>query len=115
MTCVTLKTDKNGLFVSCRAAGHAGAGARGQDIVCSAVTAILRTVMQVISLTEGADLITKSKEDAVRGELYFEARKSKSADEKTTDTRLVCVADFVESGITALSKEYPRNVKLIRR
>lgn len=114
MTKITLVRHQDGSFASCDAAGHAGFDKAGQDIVCAAVTVLLRTAMQVLSAANGVSL-TADKECG-RGELHFSVgRDEDGADRAAVNARLVCVADFLESGIGALEREYPLNVKLIKR
>ena len=50
---VLLVCGKDGAFKSCNASGHAGFAAKGKDIVCAAVTELLRTAVQVLQKTEG--------------------------------------------------------------
>jgi uncharacterized protein len=107
MISVHLARGKNGAFVSCKADGHAEYAAAGQDIVCSAVTILLRTVMQVLSGMSGIELAAEAPE---RGCLKFSVQV-KEADLET-DVRLICAGDFIEEGIGSLSGEYPKCVEL---
>lgn len=119
MTKVTLVRTADGLFSSCTAEGHAGAGTKGGDIVCSAVTVLLRTAMQVLCCTSG---VRVKSENAIRGRLSFAVEEDKAGESgskvnrceaggQDEEARLVCVADFIEAGFASLSREYPKNVK----
>lgn len=105
MTAVTLVCDKNGAFRSCEATGHAGFAARGSDIVCAAVTILLRTAMDVLLGTDGVSVRADAGE---RGALSFAVERAAAS--KTE--RLVCTADFLERGLRSLQAEYPQFVRL---
>lgn len=105
MTTVTLVCGKDGAFRSCEAAGHAGFAAKGSDIVCAAVTILLRTAADVLL---GMDGVTVRADTGGRGELAFAVVRA--AAEKTE--RLVCTADFLERGLRSLQSEYPQFVRL---
>ncbi|MBQ6779902.1 MAG: ribosomal-processing cysteine protease Prp [Treponema sp.] len=105
MTTITLVCGKDGVLRSCVAEGHAGFAAKGHDIVCAAVTMLIRTAMQVLSETDG---VTLHADTAERGFLAFEVEQA--AGEKTE--RLVCITDFLECGLQSLQSEYPQFVRL---
>lgn len=107
MTDVALERGKSGAFLSCKAEGHCEFAAKGSDIVCSAVTALLKTAMQVLSETSG--VIVKA-DTASRGNLAFSVEVQKA--EPETEPRLVCVADFISRGIGSIAAEYPQHVQL---
>ncbi|MDE5614650.1 MAG: ribosomal-processing cysteine protease Prp, partial [Treponemataceae bacterium] len=65
MTTVTLVCGKDGAFRSCEAAGHAGFAAKGSDIVCAAVTILLRTAADVLSGMDG--VVIRAKYGWARG------------------------------------------------
>jgi uncharacterized protein YsxB (DUF464 family) len=107
MTSVLLVHRKDGTFRSCKAEGHSGFSVKGTDIVCAAVTVLLRTAMQVLSETDSVML-----KDHVgrRGTVSFAAELIQ--DEPETKNRLVCIEDFLEDGLDSLQKEFPANVEL---
>ncbi|MBP3710214.1 MAG: ribosomal-processing cysteine protease Prp [Treponema sp.] len=107
MISVLLVRNKCGEFCSCSASGHAGFAAIGSDIVCSAVTVLLRTTMQVLSETAGVALTAQTHK---RGTLEFGIEKKAVLPELTA--KLVYAADFLETGIAALANEYPQHVAL---
>lgn len=94
----------DGSLVSVEAHGHAGAGKPGFDIVCSAVTALIRTTLEVVA-EEG---LIRSADSAGRGSLAF----SVSAPEGESFPLLGYAARFLEKGIRSLSREYPESVRL---
>ena len=105
MTVITLSCGKNGVLKKCEANGHACFSKKGTDIVCSAVTILLRTSMQVLSHTEDVSLIA---ETSTRGNLAFSVE---AKDENLeTEIRLKYVADFIRNGIGSLAKDFPENV-----
>ena len=106
MTTVTLSYGKDGAL-NCQANGHADFSKKGSDIVCSAVTILVRTAMQVLSHNENVLLIADCSE---RGRLSFSA-KAKSENPKT-EVQIECIGDFLRTGFLALTKEFPENVIL---
>lgn len=110
---VTLAYTKDGVFTECNAKGHAGADVRGRDVVCAAVTVLIRTAMTVLNNTKG---IVLNAMPSGRGEVHFNVQ---IADDgmRTAESaaRLVCVSDFIECGVRSVMAEYPQNVRLERR
>ena len=105
---VSLGCSSSGEFRSCVADGHAGFAHKGRDIVCSAVTAILRTAGQVLSGTKDISIVS---ETVSRGKLSFQVKNDGDFSENAA-IRLCCIADFIRSGISSIEKEYPKCVKL---
>jgi uncharacterized protein YsxB (DUF464 family) len=105
MTKVTLDYDKNRRTLSCNAKGHADFAVAGNDIVCSAVTVLLRTAIQVLSSMDGIKFESEAVE---RGTLSFCAEVSEAGSE--SEIRLECIRNFLETGLSSISVEYPDNV-----
>lgn len=103
MTSVLLICGADGGFVSCKASGHASFAKAGSDIVCAAVSVVLRTVMEMLERTDG---ITLEADTSSRG--FLEFRVASSSD--SVLVRLQCVADFIRIAFSSLAREYPRNV-----
>lgn len=108
MICVELERANSGEFISCSAHGHSCLALRGNDIVCSAVTVLLRTAAVVLSKTDGIEVAVEAKE---RGSMQIKIKNCAEKNELLSAT-LVCVADFLEAGISSVAKEYSDNVKL---
>ena len=109
--CVTEK--KTGEFVSCSASGHAEFAVKGCDIVCAAVTILMRTTMNVLSENN----LLAEKNANQRGKLFFRAKananKVTNGFEKNCETNILQFAKiFLVNGITSLAKEFPKNVSL---
>ncbi|MCR5494148.1 MAG: ribosomal-processing cysteine protease Prp [Treponema sp.] len=111
MTTVLLRRSQEGVLLACRAKGHAGYAGAGFDIVCSSITILLRTTMQVISEIPGIKLNSDCSE---RGNLSFEV-DTNQLDDNNLD-RLVFAGDFLETGLGSVAKEYPEylEVKTVR-
>lgn len=106
MTRVSLERDGAGRLVSCKAEGHARFAPRGHDVVCAAVTILLRAAMRSLSAAGGAELSADTSE---RGRLaFYVAARSRSEE---TDGALRMAADFLEQGFLSLAEEFPRNVE----
>lgn len=105
MTVVTLSCGKNGVL-KCEANGHADFSKRGTDVVCAAITILIRTAMQVLSHTDDVFL---TADTSTRGNLAFTAEAK--AENPKAEIRLEYAADFIRNGIKSLEKEFPENVK----
>ena len=103
---VLLVCCTDGAIKSCSACGHAGFAAKGKDLVCAAVSSLLRTAVEVLQKTDGMVIRT---EIPSRGNLAFSVEDCGGSG---NTERLVCTADFIRVGIKALSDEYPKCVQL---
>jgi uncharacterized protein YsxB (DUF464 family) len=100
--------DEDGILRSCKAGGHAGAGKTGADIVCAAVSVLMRTAVRALSGRKG---VTVRYEAPEPGFLFLEA-------DYTAEGRefLFAAGVFLIEGIASVAEEYPDNCKLtIRR
>jgi uncharacterized protein YsxB (DUF464 family) len=110
MTRVVLSRRDDGSFV-CRARGHAGFKARGEDIVCAAVTILLRTTAQTLDGTQG---LTVTPLELEAGLLSFSAECAGGADACKSELlkeRLTYAGDFLATGLASLAQEYPEHVE----
>lgn len=99
MIAINLVFDDDGLLMSCRITGHAGAGKRGEDIVCAAVSVLARTAVLTLSGREGIDI----RSDAPgRGDFWLETGASGRGKEF-----LSAVGAFLEKGFSSVAEEYP--------
>ena len=103
---VELTRCTDGTLVSCKAKGHSTLAAKGSDIVCAMVTAILRTSATVLADEAENCLEVKAPE---AGHLEF-CLLDKDAFNKE---RLVCVADFIQRGLEMISAEYPDQLHVL--
>ena len=104
MITVVVACGGRGNLVSAEAAGHAGKGKPGEDIVCASVTTLLRTTMTVLA-GSGLDL---RAETAGRGSLAFRVTAFNEADLPL----LTYAAAFLSEGLGSLAREYPEAVAL---
>jgi uncharacterized protein YsxB (DUF464 family) len=104
-----LVLESGELLKSCRVLGHAGAGKRGYDIVCAAVSVLTRTVVRVLSGREGITIRSGVPE---RGEFWLEV-------EGMAEDRefLTAAGAFLSEGLLSVSGEFPEfcQVKIERR
>jgi uncharacterized protein YsxB (DUF464 family) len=96
--------DKDGLFKRCVLKGHAGAGAKGADIVCAAVSALVRTAAAVFSRTHG---ITARFEADSPGNFFLEA--SVCEEEKRF---FAGAGTFLLEGLAEIAEEYPKYCRM---
>ncbi len=108
MITVLFKRSKSGVICSCSAEGHAGYSKKGYDIVCSAVTVLLKTTVQVLSNTFGIEL----KTDRLKpGSLSFEVFLKES--NPILEAKLEYAGDFLETGLESVRKEFPQCLKIV--
>jgi len=99
--------DEDGILRSCKASGHAGAGKTGSDIVCAAVSVLMRTAVRALSNREG---VTVRYEAPEPGLLFLEADYTGGRD------FLFAAGVFLIEGLASVAEEYPENCRLtIRR
>jgi uncharacterized protein YsxB (DUF464 family) len=91
--------DEAGLLRSCRVHGHAGAGPRGGDIVCAAVSVLARTALGVLSQREG---ITVRGEAPERGVISMEIDYAGNGKEFLSGA-----GAFLLEGLQSVAGEYP--------
>jgi uncharacterized protein YsxB (DUF464 family) len=99
--------DESGILRSCKASGHAGAGQKGTDIVCAAVSVLMRTAVRVISGRK--DLVIRWNAPE-QGFLEFEA--DYLAEGKDF---LFTAGVFLLEGLESVAEEYPKHCKLFIR
>jgi uncharacterized protein YsxB (DUF464 family) len=91
--------DRMGLLSSCFVTGHAGAGPKGGDIVCAAVSVLTRTVLRILS---GRDDITVRGGAPERGVFRIETECNAGGREF-----LAAAGAFLAEGLLSVSGEYP--------
>jgi uncharacterized protein YsxB (DUF464 family) len=91
--------DRAGLLKSCRVRGHAGAGKAGADIVCAAVSVLVRTALRSLSGRRGIEIRGAAPE---RGLLWMEAAY-------TAEGRdfLSAAGIFLAEGLKSVAEDYP--------
>ncbi len=104
---VLLGRTESGALVFCMAEGHAGYAAKGFDIVCSAVSVLLKTTLNVLEKNCGLELETDASK---RGFVSFRVKNPILDSE--LEERLVYAGDFLAAGLESVAGEYPRNLKL---
>ena len=100
-----LVLDEAGLLRICRVEGHAGAGLRGNDIVCAAVSVLTRTMARVLS--ERKD-ITIRNSIPERGKFLLEADYAPEGMEF-----LAATGAFLLEGLLSVGEEFPEYCKVI--
>jgi uncharacterized protein YsxB (DUF464 family) len=96
--------DREGLLRSCRAEGHAGAGPKGEDPVCAAVSVLLRAALRTLSGREGILVRGGAPE---RGFLWMEADYSEEGREF-----LAAAGAFLIEGLVSVSEDFPNFCKI---
>ena len=96
--------EPDGTLRACKAAGHAGAGKKGSDIVCASVSALIRAAVSTLSGKKGITLRYGAPE---RGEIWLEADY-----EAEGKDFLFAVGQFLINGLSSVAQEYPGNCNL---
>ncbi len=107
MTSVLIERSKTGVLLGCTAEGHAGYAERGSDIVCSAVTVLIRTTLQVLS---GLPALNLETDTSKRGFIGFKVLKGFPSE---MEEKLKYAGDFLQVGLESVAKEFPDNLKLV--
>jgi uncharacterized protein YsxB (DUF464 family) len=96
---VDVTLDGEGLLRSCRVKGHAGWGRKGRDIVCAAVSVLVRSALYTLSDREGIRLQGAAPE---RGLVWMEV-------DYDTECRdfLAAVGTFLLEGLRSVAEAYP--------
>ena len=92
---------------SCRASGHAGAGKAGTDIVCAAVSVLMRTAVKTLCEKKG---ITIRGDAPQPGQLWLEADYSAEGRDF-----LSAAGVFLIEGLRSVAEEYPDHCRFIIR
>ena len=96
--------DGDGILRSCRASGHAKAGKAGTDIVCAAVSVLMRTACCILSNRKGIIFRGGAPE---KGQLWLETEY----DAEGKDF-LFAAGVFLIEGLKSIAQEYPQNCTL---
>lgn len=104
---IELVLDSGGALVSASAQGHAHHGSPGTDIVCAAVSVLMRTTMACLE----DDGVRLRVETAGRGTLSMTVVACRQADYPL----LRYTAHFLQRGIGALAREYPDSVGMYEK
>ena len=102
MITIAVVLDESGLLKSCDVRGHAGAEKRGNDIVCAAVSVLIRTACSVLSNREGIAARNNAKR---RGEFTLETE----AQNKAGRDFLAAAGAFLIEGFGSVAGEYPKH------
>ncbi|MDR2404704.1 MAG: ribosomal-processing cysteine protease Prp [Spirochaetaceae bacterium] len=104
MVRIEVVLDEEGLLVSCGVSGHAGAGPRGSDVVCAAVSVLVRAAVRTLSGREGIRVRGDAPE---RGAFWLETDYSAAGRE-----RLSAVGAFLLEGLRSVTESYPEYCRM---
>ncbi len=97
---VTLWLDKRGSLCGIDASGHSGFAAKGNDIICSAASVLLRTVSRTLEIEPSVELVGNIED---QGELHLRFELL----EESKREWLGGVSSFIVLGLKDLEAEYP--------
>ncbi len=107
MITAVLCRNSDGALASCEVTGHSGLAPRGADIVCAAVSTVVRTTVAVLQTTGSAEQLVTC-DSSEHGQLAFRATEMSSAYAE----RMVFAADYLQKGLEIIAAEYPEYLKL---
>jgi len=96
--------DNDGVLRTCKASGHAGAGKAGNDIVCAAVSVLMRTACSILSGRKGIVLHYGAPE---KGQMWLNVDYKADGKDFLNTSGL-----FLIEGLRSVAQEYPKNCKL---
>jgi uncharacterized protein YsxB (DUF464 family) len=101
---IKLVLDEAGLLKVCTINGHGDAGKAGDDVVCAAVSVLIRTALRVLSDKPGIEIRGGAPE---RGALWMEA-------DYTPEGRdfLSAAGFFLTEGLRSVTEDYPRQCNM---
>jgi uncharacterized protein YsxB (DUF464 family) len=102
---VRVELDGDGCLRGLEAAGHAGAGRRGEDLTCAAVSGLLRSVARLLHGTEGLVVVGQAAEPG-----RLELKVVRISQERRYWLR--GVTDVLLSGLTDLREEQAGSIEL---
>jgi uncharacterized protein YsxB (DUF464 family) len=102
---VRLTLDEAGLLRGCDIQGHAGAGTAGADVVCAAVSVLIRTVLRVLADRPGITIRGAAPE---RGSLWMEADYTPEGRDVLSMAGL-----FLTRGLESVAADYPGHCTMI--
>ena len=105
MVKVFLRLSSEGLLRECRVKGHAESGEKGHNLICAAVTVLVRTAVRTLENRNEPGLEGEAPEP---GELGF---KLNSQDSEPSP-RLQGITDFLLTGLLDLQEEYPEDCRV---
>jgi uncharacterized protein YsxB (DUF464 family) len=97
--------DRSSLLRSLSVSGHAECGTAGNDVVCAAVTVLVRTAWVVLA---GKPHITVDFFAPVPGELYLDVEYKREG-----EPYLSAVQDFLLEGLQSLAGEFPACLEVV--
>lgn len=103
---VRLGQSKNGCLHYCSSSGHALFAKKGSDIVCAAITTLLRTVLLVLQEEKNLEIEVLPLK---RGELSF---KINNADNKDFLNILQFAYIFLKKGLESIENDYPKHLRI---
>jgi uncharacterized protein YsxB (DUF464 family) len=101
---IKLVLDEAGLLRACTMRGHAGAGKQGSDVVCAAVSVLIRTTLRVLADTPGLVVRGEAPE---RGSLWMEADYTPEGKDILSMAGL-----FLIQGLKSVAEDYPGYCKM---
>ena len=108
MISVQIERSKTGMIAGCEAHGHAGYAKSGFDIVCSAVSILIKTTVQILAKLDGVEFTSSAEK---RGDVSFEVKILEL--DSLLETKLKTAEEFLETGLGAIQKEYPKHLELV--
>ena len=108
MTVVTVFCRPGGAIAGFRAKGHAGQAKRGQDIVCSAISALTQTAVNAMETVAGVPTEPVMDEEAGLLEVVLPGELTPR---QAADCQIILRT--IVQGLTDIEQSYPGQVRVI--
>lgn len=109
---LTLHKEEEGVesIIAVEADGHAKTGRPGEDILCAAVSVLIRTCFRSLETIRSVELNLKKPDKT--GFLSFSLDQDKVSEKMSAE--IAGITRFLMVGLHDLVEEYPDNIKLNR-
>jgi len=100
--------DGRGIVATVSAKGHSGTGAKGENVLCAAVSVLLRTAYETLASADGIAITGTAGRP---GDFSFSVR---SVDDEISSWARG-VTDSLLTGLSSLDREYPGELTILLR
>lgn len=113
---INITIERGSHRVGLRATGHAGYAEIGKDIVCSAVTTLIHTMIEVYKDDPQVELEEDIRPGDCTIRVWHAKRKTKNMlealDEAVTASNFLTKMEVIERGLIMLASSYPEYISV---
>lgn len=105
---IAIKQDERGCIRNCNVEGHSFLAKPGTDVLCAAVTVLLRTTHRILYVDKGIGFKGSARES---GKMSFTLKWIP----EVKVSRMQGISDFLIRGLKDLEAEYPGRLKVFMK